>query len=111
MELTKQIEFAKISIKPNDPIVAIPYILFDHVDQNYIEFLSSFYNRLLIFHPTITKNEKVICGFVKLGFSTNQIAEFTDKTVHSIEVARTRLRNKMDINNTKISLIQYLDSM
>ena len=73
------------------------------------EEMKDFYNRLFLVHPNLTKNEKIICGLIKLGYNTPQISCNLGKTISTIEVARTRLRKKVSITNKKISLTEYID--
>ncbi len=41
--------------------------------------------------------------------SSKEISSLTGQSVHSIEVARTRLRKKLGINNSKVNLINYIN--
>lgn len=59
---------------------------------------SDFYKKILEVYPNLTSNEKKICAFLKLGMSTKDIASITMQTSHSILIARTRLRKKMNLN-------------
>lgn len=58
--------------------------------------------------PNLTRNELLICSYLKYDFTSKDIATSTGKSIHSIEVARTRLRKKLGINNTRISIQNYV---
>lgn len=61
----------------------------------------SFYNNLKSEHPDLTKTELRLCAFLKLGLSSKEIALLTQNTKASIDVARSRLRKKMNIDKSE----------
>ena len=89
----------------------IPFELLQYLDTEDKDILQSYYNRLKLVHVDLSKNEKILSGFIRLGFSSKQICQVLNRQVNSVEVARTRLRKKIGITNSKISLIQYLESI
>lgn len=58
---------------------------------------TEFYQRLNGRHPELTQNEIRLCAFLKLNFSTKEIAAITKKTVNSINVAKHRIKNKLQV--------------
>ncbi|MGB1296428.1 MAG: hypothetical protein ACPG6V_13205 [Flavobacteriales bacterium] len=58
--------------------------------------------------PDLTPNEKRLCAFLKLNMSSKNISELTGQKVESLEKARTRLRKKLGLTNTKVNLGSYL---
>lgn len=69
---------------------------------------NNFYQTLLQIAPDITANERRLCAFLKLQMTTKEIATITGQSPRSIEVARTRLRKKLQLTNTETSLIEFL---
>ncbi len=67
-----------------------------------------FYDRLYETFPDLTPNEKKLCAFLRLNMTTKDIASITHQSVHSINVARTRLRRKMNLANSEENLINFL---
>jgi tetratricopeptide (TPR) repeat protein len=70
-----------------------------------------FYKRLLSDYPQLTVNERRLCGFISLNLSNKEISEITRKSVRSIEVAKYRLRAKMEISKEQqlaAKLAEYL---
>jgi len=57
-----------------------------------------FYDRLKTKYPDLTSNEKKLCGFIRLNLATKEICSLTQQSPKSIEVARTRLRQKMNLS-------------
>lgn len=56
-----------------------------------------FYQRLKTRYPDLTSNEKKLCGFIRLNMSTKDISAITMQSLKSIEVARSRLRQKLKL--------------
>lgn len=73
----------------------------------YKEFIS----RLEKINPDLTLNEKRICIFLKLNMNSREISGVTGQSVHSINVARTRLRKKLNLTNTDADLAEFLISI
>ncbi len=46
-------------------------------------------------HSNLTKHDQVLCGMIKMGLDSKQIAHITFRTPESIHVARSRLRKKL----------------
>ena len=70
-----------------------------------------FYNKLNTRFPDLTPNEKKLCAFLKLNMSTKDVAAITHQSVHSINVARTRMRKKLGIDQTEENLVNFLISL
>jgi tetratricopeptide (TPR) repeat protein len=70
-----------------------------------------FYNKLITRFPDLSPNEKKLCAFLKLNMSTKDIAAITHQSVHSINVARTRMRKKLGIDQTDENLVNFLGSL
>jgi len=69
---------------------------------------SEFYDRLQAVFPELTPNEKKLCAFLRLNMTTKDIAAITHQTPHSINVARTRLRKKLNLANQEDNLVNFL---
>jgi tetratricopeptide (TPR) repeat protein len=71
----------------------------------------NFYNKLNTRFPDLSPNEKKLCAFLKLNMSTKDVAAITHQSVHSINVARTRMRKKLGIDQTDENLVNFLASL
>lgn len=69
---------------------------------------NGFYDRLNEQFSGLTANEKKLCAFLKLNMTTKEISAITHQSSNSIEVARTRLRKKLNLSNTDVSLVGFL---
>jgi tetratricopeptide (TPR) repeat protein len=70
-----------------------------------------FYDKLNETFPDLTPNEKKLCAFLRLNMTTKDIASITHQSVHSINVARTRLRKKINLANSDENLVNFLTSL
>jgi tetratricopeptide (TPR) repeat protein len=61
------------------------------------EVFSNFNKRIVEIAPTLVLSEMQLCAFLKLNFSTKEIAIFTKSSVESINQKKYRLRKKMNI--------------
>ena len=68
-----------------------------------------FYENLLRDFPNLTKNERKLCLFIHMKMSTKEISDITHQSLGSINVARTRLRQKFGLTGNDTSLIAFLD--
>ncbi len=69
-----------------------------------------FYLKLSEKYPDLTPNETKLCAFLRLNMTTKDISAITFQSLKSIQVARARLRKKMDISrdDNLVSLLQQL---
>jgi len=71
----------------------------------------SFYEKLNQINPNLTANDRKLCAYIKLQMSTKEIASLTNTTARSIEVARYRLRKKLNIQDSSISINSFLENI
>ena len=69
---------------------------------------SQFYQNLIKAYPSLTVNERRLCMLIHQNLSTKEISEITRQSPHSINIARTRLRNKLELTGKNISLPEFL---
>jgi tetratricopeptide (TPR) repeat protein len=68
---------------------------------------ADFYNKLSEDFPDLTPKEKKLCALLKLNMTSKEIAAITLTSENSINVARSRLREKLGINQ-KENLVNFL---
>ena len=59
--------------------------------------------------PNLSMNERRLCALLSLNMSTKEISDITKQSPNSINVSRYRLRKKLGINNSDISIHKFLD--
>jgi DNA-binding CsgD family transcriptional regulator len=69
----------------------------------------NFYKNLQIHFPELTPAERRMAAFIRLDLSTKQIADIISNSIHSVEVARSRLRKKLNLN-TQTNLKDFLNN-
>lgn len=77
------------------------------LSENLEEVNAVLYERLLTNHPDLTKSEREMCAFIRLGLSGKEIASIKNITENSVTVLKTRLRKKLKLN-TNYELGAYL---
>jgi len=68
----------------------------------------SFYENLVNQFPDLSQNELKLCAYIRLNLVTKDIASITRQSVRSIEVARTRLRDKLGLKGTSEDIFSFL---
>lgn len=79
----------------------------DEFYKIFMETEEQFYKKLLYEFPDLTKNELRLCAFLKLNLSSKEISDITHQSPHSIVVARSRLRKKLNLSSSE-SLNNFL---
>ena len=69
---------------------------------------NDFYEKLNAIYPDLSPNERRLCAFLKLNMTSKEISSITGQSYRSIEVARTRLRKKLNLTNSDIGLIEFI---
>lgn len=77
----------------------------------YQQVHQEFFDKLNQISPNLSTNERRLCAFLKLDMTTKDIASITGQSIRSIEVARTRLRKKLELTNSELSLTEFLSSL
>lgn len=72
---------------------------------------NDFYNKLNVINPELSLNDRRLCAFLRLNMTTKEICSITGQSIRSIEVARTRLRRKLDLTNSDTGLIEFLSKL
>lgn len=58
-----------------------------------------FFKKILEIAPNLTPNEIKICAYLRLNISTKEIAALTNKSVGTIDNARSNVKKKLKVNN------------
>jgi tetratricopeptide (TPR) repeat protein len=82
--------------------------LWEEFEVRFTQVHTNFYQKLNEQFPELTANERRLCAFLRLNMTTKDIASLTKQSANSIEVARTRLRKKLNLSNSETSLVTFL---
>lgn len=72
---------------------------------------SDFYSTLRRLYPDLSPADEKLCAFLRLNMSSKEIAAITQQSVKSVEVARARLRKKLNLTNTTSNLVTHLSNL
>ena len=75
--------------------------LWKEFEARYMDVHKDFHNRLTIGYPKLTANERRLCAFIVLNLSSKDISSITYQSLHSIKIARYRLRKKLGLEKNE----------
>ncbi len=84
--------------------------LWDEFEIRFKEVHSDFYDALNTTFPDLTPNEIKLCAFLRLNMTTKEISAITHQSIKSINMARFRLRKKINIDRDE-NLIVFLSQL
>jgi tetratricopeptide (TPR) repeat protein/DNA-binding CsgD family transcriptional regulator len=85
--------------------------IWEEFETRFKQVHGDFYERLNAKYPDLSPNEQKICAFLRLNMSTKEISELTGQRISTLEIARSRLRKKLGITNTKTNLVSFLSQI
>jgi tetratricopeptide (TPR) repeat protein/DNA-binding CsgD family transcriptional regulator len=85
--------------------------IWDTFEKHFEEVHKNFYSKLNEKYPKLTKRDLKLCALLRLHLSTKEIATIMHQNPASVEVARTRLRKKLNLSNTEINLVTFLSGI
>ncbi len=75
------------------------------------ELNSDFTKALTDRYPDLTANERRLCILLNMNLSTKEISELTRQSARSINTARTRLRSKLGLTGSSMSLQEFFSKI
>ncbi|MCF8457005.1 MAG: LuxR C-terminal-related transcriptional regulator [Bacteroidales bacterium] len=82
----------------------------DDVQKNIEEVNYQFMYQLKENFPNLSDNEKRLCGFLRIGLSNKEIAALNNISLKAVEMARYRLRKKLDIDG-QVDLAEFFETL
>jgi len=79
-------------------------------EKRFLEVHTDFFEKIGKKYSFLTPNERKLCAFLKLNMSTKEISEITHQSTRAIEVARHRLRKKLELDRDE-NLIALLSKL
>lgn len=79
-------------------------------EKYFNEIHDGFYDKLLKSHPDLSKTEMKLCAYIKLNLNTKEIAAYMNIAPASVDVARYRLRKKLNLSQD-INLQKYITDL
>lgn len=75
--------------------------------QHFDEVHGQFLKRLRQAYPNLTPKDHRLCAYLKMNLTSKEIAPLMNISVRSVEVARYRLRKKLDLDNS-VNLVEFM---
>lgn len=82
--------------------------IWNELELNFEQTNETFYKNLSLQFPNLTANERKLCTYLRLNLSTKEISTITTQTIRSIEIARTRLREKLGLKDSTVELNHFM---
>jgi len=82
--------------------------LWQEFDFRFQQVHEQFYKVLNERFPDLSPSDRRLCAFLKLNMTTKEISAITHQNVKSIDVARTRLRKKLNLTGIDHNLVSFL---
>lgn len=88
-------------IKEMEEIISefAPEKSWEQFKQHFEQISSAFYNKLDILYPDMTLGEKRICALLTLNLNTKEMASVINKSPKAVNMAKCRIRKKMELND------------
>lgn len=74
--------------------------IWDELELHFEQINESFYKNITAKFPNLTPNERKLSAYLRLNLSTKDISSITSQSLRSIEIARTRLREKLNLKGS-----------
>ncbi len=74
-----------------------------HFDQVHIDFLQKIREK----YPQLTANDEKLCAYLRMNLSTKEMAPLMNISIRGVEVARYRLRKKLDLDGS-VNLNEFM---
>ncbi len=73
----------------------------ERFQKRFEEVHPDFYKKLVLKIPSLTPAERKLCTLIRLGLTSKEIASLSYNTAASVDVARSRLRKKLQLERTE----------
>lgn len=78
--------------------------------NKFKEAYPGFYQKLLNVEPGFKNSELIFCAYLKLNFSTKEIAHYTFVTPRAVQIRKNRLRKKLNIPSDE-DIYQWIEEL
>lgn len=76
---------------------------FDIIHQDFFKILDEKY-------PQLSRNDKILCAYLKMNLSSKEIAPLLNISIRGVEVNRYRFRKKMNLDRY-VNLSEYMNNL
>ncbi len=86
-------------------------VYFDIIESNLKDIISPFMHNLSVNFTKLSPTEIQVIDMIKQGNTTKEIAKMMNLATSTIDTHRNNIRKKLNLNNKKINLFNYLSSL
>lgn len=104
------VDYDEINTLVNELRSDAPQSNWKEFETQFVQVHPDFYKRLYKKYPELTSYEQRICAFLRMNLNTKEIASITGRSAKSIEVTRSRIRQKLHLSR-KDNLSSFLASI
>jgi tetratricopeptide (TPR) repeat protein len=104
------VDYGEINSLVNELRNDAPQSNWKEFETQFVQVHPDFYKRLFKKYPDLTSYEQRICAFLRMNLNTKEIAAITGRSAKSIEVTRSRIRQKLQLSR-KDNLGSFLASI
>jgi DNA-binding CsgD family transcriptional regulator len=79
--------------------------------SNLEDIAGEFVTRVETAAGALSLREQQLCGMIRLGMSSKEIAESLNLSISTVHNHRERIRHKLGLQNTRTNLASYLQSL
>lgn len=85
--------------------------IWDELDLQITQSNSDLFQTLSQKFDNLSQNDLRLCGFLKMNMNTKEIAHLTFKNPDSVKVARSRLRKKLGLTHSNVTISSFLNRL
>lgn len=85
--------------------------IWEEFEVRFRQVHTNFYEKLLARFPDLTPSELKLCALLRLKLSTKEICELTGQLPSSLDMARYRLRKKLNLADSTVNLVSFLSQV
>ena len=85
--------------------------IIDEIDLELLHSNKKLFQTLSGQFPRLTKNDLKLCGYIVMNLSIKDIAQLLQKSENSVKVAIFRLKRKLGLEDTNVTLLSFLNEV
>ena len=84
--------------------------LIDRFEEQFDLLHNNFIKKLKTVHPGLSRNDYMLCAYIRMGFSTKEIAQMFNMSVRGVESIKYRFKKKIGIETDIIDYLQQIET-
>ncbi|MBR4440550.1 MAG: hypothetical protein IKS00_03265 [Bacteroidales bacterium] len=84
--------------------------LIDRFEEQFDLLHNNFIKKLRQLHPGLSRNDYMLCAYIRMGFSTKEIAQMLNMSVRGVESIKYRFKKKINIDTDISEYLKQVES-